>query len=78
MAGPVKSGVAQAARLPGEKLYGQVGTAPLVGHHKVQTVWFVGFRGGVAFAVVALSRSTAFDPAVLVARDFAEFLPASS
>jgi cell division protein FtsI/penicillin-binding protein 2 len=78
MAGPVKWGVAQAARLPGEKLYGQVGTAPLVGHHKVKTAWFVGFRGGVAFAVVALSRSTAFDPAVLVARDFAEFLPASS
>ncbi len=76
MAGTVKSGAAQAARLPGERLYGQVGTAPLVGHHKVKTVWFVGFRGGVAFAVVVLSRSTAFDPAVLVARDFAEQLPA--
>jgi cell division protein FtsI/penicillin-binding protein 2 len=76
MAGTVKSGAAQAARLPGQTLYGQVGTAPLVGNHKVRSVWFVGFRGGVAFAVVVLSRSTAFDPAVLVARSFAERLPA--
>lgn len=77
MAGTVQSGAAQAAQLSGQRLYGQVGTAPLVGHHKVKTIWFVGFRGGVAFAVVALSRSTAFDPAVLVARSFAERLPAS-
>jgi cell division protein FtsI/penicillin-binding protein 2 len=76
MAGTVKSGAAQAAWLSGESLYGQVGCAPLVGHRKVKTIWFVGFRGGVAFAVVALSRSSAFDPAVLVARDFAERLPA--
>lgn len=78
MAGTVKSGAAQAARLPGETLYGQVGTAPLAGHPKLRSVWFVGFRGGVAFAVLALSRSTAFDPAVLVARAFAERLPARS
>jgi cell division protein FtsI/penicillin-binding protein 2 len=76
MASTVKSGAAQAARMPGETLYGQVGTAPLVGHPKLRSVWFVGFRGGVAFAVVALSRSTAFDPAVLVARAFVERLPA--
>jgi cell division protein FtsI/penicillin-binding protein 2 len=78
MAGTVKSGVAQAARLSGETLYGQVGTAPLVGNPKMQSVWFVGFRGGVAFAVVALSQSATFDPAVLVARDFAEQLTAHS
>ena len=78
MAGTVKSGADQAAWLSGERLYGQVGTAPLVGHHKIKSIWFVGFRGGVAFAVVALSPSTAFDPAVLVAREFAKLLPASS
>jgi cell division protein FtsI/penicillin-binding protein 2 len=78
MAGTVQSGAAQAARLPGQTLYGQVGTAPLVGHHKVRSVWFVGFRGGVAFAVMALSRSTMFDPAVLVARNFAAQLQAHS
>ncbi len=76
MAGTVQSGAAQAAQVSGERLYGQVGTASLAGHNKVKTIWFVGFRGGVAFAVVALSRSTGFDPAVLVARDFAEQLPA--
>ena len=76
MAGTVKSGAAQAAWLSGERLYGQVGSAPLMGHPKLRTIWFVGFRGGVAFAVVALSPYSAFDPAVQVARDFAERLPA--
>lgn len=76
MAGTVSSGAAVAARLPGAALYGQVGTAPLAGDPKMRTIWFVGFRGGVAFAAVALSRSSAFDPAVQVARDFAAQLPA--
>ncbi len=74
MAGTVGSGVAKAAHLPGSPLYGQVGTAPLAGHHGVRAIWFVGFRGDVAFAVVAFSRSSAFDPAVQIARQFAEQL----
>jgi len=78
MAETVSSGAARAARLPGSALYGQVGTAPLPGHSKVKAIWFVGFRGDVAFAVVAFSRSTAFDPAVLIARDFAKQLRAGS
>jgi cell division protein FtsI/penicillin-binding protein 2 len=78
MADTVRSGVAKAARLPGIPLYGQVGAAPLAGHHGVRAIWFVGFRGDVAFAVVAFSRSSAFDPAVLIARQFAERLPAGS
>jgi cell division protein FtsI/penicillin-binding protein 2 len=78
MAATVSSGVAKAARLAGVPLYGQVGTAPLAGHHGVRTIWFVGFRGDVAFAVVAFSRSPAFDPAVQIARQFAERLPAGS
>jgi hypothetical protein len=32
----------------------------------------------VAFAVLAFSRSTAFDPAVQIARIFAESLPAGA
>jgi hypothetical protein len=44
----------------------------------MQAVWFVGFRGGVAFAVVALSRGTVYDPAVQIAHDFAGRLPAGS
>lgn len=78
MAGTVTSGAARAARLPGSALYGQVGTAPLPGHRQLRAVWFVGFRGGVAFAVVAFSRSATYNPAVQVARDFAGRLPAGS
>ena len=78
MADTVRSGVAKAAKLPGMPLYGQVGTAPLAGHRGVRAIWFVGFRGDVAFAVVAFSRSSAFDPAVQIARQFAERLPARS
>ncbi len=78
MADTVRSGVARAARLPGTPLYGQVGTAPLAGHRGVRAIWFVGFRGDVAFAVVAFARSSAFDPAVQIARQFAERLRAGS
>jgi cell division protein FtsI/penicillin-binding protein 2 len=78
MASTVSSGAASAAHLPGTALYGQVGTAPLAGHHGMQAIWFVGFRGGVAFSVLAFSRSTAFDPAVQIARIFAESLPAGA
>jgi cell division protein FtsI/penicillin-binding protein 2 len=78
MADTVSSGAAKAARVPGTELFGQVGTAPLPGHPAMKAIWFVGFRGSVAFAVLALSRSPAFDPAVTIARRFAEFLPRGS
>ena len=78
MAGTVSSGAAKAAKLSGAALYGQVGIAPLTGHPKMKAVWFVGFRGDVAFAVVAFSRSASYDSAVSVARDFARHLRARS
>jgi len=78
MAGTVSSGAAKAARVPGTELFGQVGTAGLPRHHALKAIWFVGFRGSVAFAVLAFSRSPAFDPAVTIARRFAEFLPRGS
>jgi len=78
MANTVNFGAAKAARLPGTTLFGQVGTAPLAGHRGVRAIWFVGFRGDVAFAVLAFSRSPAFDPAVTIAHRFAEWLPAGS
>ena len=78
MAGTVSSGAAKAARLSGSTLYGQVGTAPLPGHPKIRAVWFVGFRSGVAFAVVAFTRSAVYDPAVQVAHEFAKALSAGS
>jgi hypothetical protein len=77
MAGTVRTGAAKAARLPGTALFGQVGVASLSlpGHRGMNAVWFVGFRGNVAFAVLAFSRSAAFDPAVTIARRFAASLP---
>lgn len=78
MAGTVSSGVATAARLSGSTLYGSVGNAPLPGHPKLKAVWFIGFRGGVAFAVLAVTRAAVYDPAVQIAHSFAEGLPAGS
>jgi cell division protein FtsI/penicillin-binding protein 2 len=78
MAGTVSSGVARAARLSGSTLYGEVGTAPLAGHPKLKAIWFVGFRGGVAFAVLAVAPAAAYDPVVQIAHTFAERLPAGS
>jgi cell division protein FtsI/penicillin-binding protein 2 len=71
----VKSGAASAARLPGAALFGQVGTARLPGHGAMRAIWFVGFRGSVAFAVVVFSTDPAFAPAVALARQFAAALP---
>jgi cell division protein FtsI/penicillin-binding protein 2 len=70
----VESGAARAARVRGVPLLGQVGTAQLAGHKGVRAIWFVGYRGGVAFAVLTFARSTSFDPAVAIAHRFAEAL----
>jgi cell division protein FtsI/penicillin-binding protein 2 len=78
MAGTVSSGVARAARLSGSTLYGEVGTAPLAGHPKLKAIWFIGFRGGVAFAVLAVAPTAAYDPVVQIAHSFAQRLPAGS
>ncbi len=77
MALAVRSGAAQGAALSGPPVYGQVGTAPVPGHHGLWSIWFVGFRGTVAFTVTAFSRSPAFAPAVQVARQFAAALSAA-
>jgi cell division protein FtsI/penicillin-binding protein 2 len=73
----VRSGAAKAAYQPGSPLYGQVGSAPLPGHHHLRAIWFVGYRGKVAFAVVVFARSAAFTPAVQIAGQFAAGLPQS-
>lgn len=78
MRSTVKSGAARAADVRGGEVFGQVGTAPLPGHHGLRTIWFVGFRGKVAFAVVVFARSAAFSPAVQIARQFAAGLPSGS
>jgi cell division protein FtsI/penicillin-binding protein 2 len=73
----VRSGAAKVAYQPGSPLYGQVGSAPLPGHHHLRAIWFVGYRGKVAFAVVVFARSAAFTPAVQIAGQFAAGLPRS-
>ncbi len=78
MRATVTSGAARAADLPGVHLYGQVGTAPVPGHSHLRAIWFVGFRGDVAFSAVVLSKSTAFTPVVQLAKQFAAGLPSGS
>jgi cell division protein FtsI/penicillin-binding protein 2 len=78
MRATVTSGAARDADVPGVHLYGQVGTAPVPGHSHLRAIWFVGFRGSVAFSVVVLSKSTVFTPVVQIARQFAESLPSGS
>jgi cell division protein FtsI/penicillin-binding protein 2 len=78
MRATVTSGAARAANVHGVQLYGQVGTAPVPGHKHLRAIWFVGFRGGVAFSVVVVSKSTAFTPVVQLAKQFADGLPGGS
>jgi len=57
MRGTVASGAAHAANLRGEPVFGQVGAAPLTSHKgRTWVNWFVGFRGDVAFAVLAFGN----------------------
>jgi len=55
----VRSGAAKRADVPGNPVYGQVGTTSLGGHgrHQRWATWFVGFRGTTAFAVLEFSSS---------------------
>ncbi|HEX9031905.1 MAG TPA: penicillin-binding transpeptidase domain-containing protein, partial [Streptosporangiaceae bacterium] len=78
MAQTVTSGVAQGARVPGATVSGQVGSAQIFGHHRLRAIWFVGYRGDVAFAILAFSRGAAFQPAVSIAHNFAAALRVSS
>src|SRR5262249_46656347 len=74
----VRSGAAKAADVPGGAVYGQVGSAALPGHHHLPAIWFLGFRGNVAFPVVVFARSASFAPAVQIASQFAAGLPSGS
>ncbi|HWF81272.1 MAG TPA: penicillin-binding transpeptidase domain-containing protein [Streptosporangiaceae bacterium] len=78
MRSTVSSGAARAADVPGDEVFGQVGIARLPGHHGRWAIWFVGFRGKVAFTVVVFARSASFAPAVRIASQFAANLPSGS
>jgi membrane peptidoglycan carboxypeptidase len=54
----VTSGAASRANLAGSPVYGQVGTTPASPGSSWWAHWFVGYRGGVAFAVLELTRSS--------------------
>jgi cell division protein FtsI/penicillin-binding protein 2 len=72
----VRSGAARSANLSGQMVYGQVGTAPLTsGKHPKWATWFVGYRGGIAFAAVEFTRSPRVSAAAL-ARSFLLSAPA--
>jgi hypothetical protein len=69
MRGTVHAGAARQADLPGQPVYGQVGTVQVhAGRHPVWASWFVGYRGDVAFAVLEFSRTPATSAVPLAAR----------
>jgi len=78
MGDTVRLGAARSAKVAGSPLFGQVGSALLAGHPGVRAIWFVGYRSGVAFAVLAFSRSAAFDSALTITHQFAAALGSGS
>ena len=62
MRGAVRSGAAQAARLPGAPVYGQVG---LVHTGSAWMSWFVGFRDDIAFTVIEFGKTSQLSAAAL-------------
>jgi cell division protein FtsI/penicillin-binding protein 2 len=71
----VQSGAGRRADVRGIPVHGQVGTTLLggSGHHKRWASWFVGYRGGIAFAVLEVTRS----PRISAAGAAASFLRAA-
>jgi cell division protein FtsI/penicillin-binding protein 2 len=77
MRATVRTGAARAANLSGAPVYGQAGQAPFAQAGKgMQAMWFVGYRGDVAFAVLEFGRSSPRS-AVQLASQFLHRLPAS-
>ncbi len=77
MRATVASGAARAANVPGPPVYGQAGTAPLSGAAGKWISWFIGFRAGVAFAAVEVTKAPSTSAASL-AGHFLRGFPASS
>jgi hypothetical protein len=70
----VQSGAARRADVSGQPIYGQAGTTVLKpGRHPKWATWFVGYRGGLAFAVLEFSGS----PRISALRVAAAFLRAA-
>jgi cell division protein FtsI/penicillin-binding protein 2 len=71
MRGAVRSGAAQAASLPGQQVYGQVG---LVRTGSGWMSWFVGYRGDIAIAAIESGKTPQLSAAAL-ARAFFSAAP---
>jgi hypothetical protein len=67
MRGAVRSGAAQAASLPGQQVYGQVG---LVHTGSGWMSWFVGYRGDTAIAAIESGKTAQVSAAALAAAFF--------
>jgi cell division protein FtsI/penicillin-binding protein 2 len=67
MRGAVRSGAAQAAALPGQQVYGQVGTVH-TGSGWIS--WFVGYRGEIAIAAIESGKTAQLSAAALAASFF--------
>jgi cell division protein FtsI/penicillin-binding protein 2 len=66
MRSAVTTGAAQAASAPGGPVFGQVGSTPIGSVSRgLGAVWFVGYQGGIAFAVIELTGSPATSAAPL-------------
>ncbi len=77
MRATVRTGAARAANLSGAPVYGQAGQAPYgQAGNGMQAMWFVGYRGDVAFAVLEFGKSSPRS-AVQLASQFLHRLPAS-
>jgi cell division protein FtsI/penicillin-binding protein 2 len=76
MRGTVTNGAGKAADVGRPAVYGQVGSAPLA-TGGLRAAWFVGYQGGVAFAVLELTRS-ATDSAAPMAGQFLSHLKTGS
>jgi len=63
MRGAVRSGSARAANVPGQQVYGQAGVVQ-TGRHAYLS-WFVGYRGGMAVAVIETGTTPAQAAAAL-------------
>ena len=67
MRGAVHSGAAQAARLPGQQVYGQVG---MVRTGSGWMSWFVGYRGDTAIAAIESGKTARLSAAALAGAFF--------
>ena len=67
MRGAVRSGAAQAASLPGQEVYGQVG---LVHTGAGWMSWFVGYRGDIAIAAIESGKTPQLSAAALAGAFF--------